>query len=109
MKSHQQILVWLSGLRENGHRWHWLVVMSLSFALLVGGLGWQAQASAFQNNRFVQSSKTELFDSRTGAMLAMATNHDANANKINQLSLGFLAAGSVVGGYCWYRAKHRQR
>lgn len=106
MKSHQEILVWLSGLRENGRRWHWLVVMSLSFALLIGGLGWQAQASAFQNNR---SSKTELFDSRTGAMLAIATNHDANANKINQLSLGFLAAGGVVGSYCWYRAKHRQR
>lgn len=109
MKSHQEILVWLTGLRQNGHKWRWLIVFTVSLLLVFGGLTWQIKASTSHTEVTPRSAKTELFDSRTGAMLAMATNQDANANKVNQLSIALVVAGGVVGSYCWYRAKHPQK
>lgn len=106
MKSHQRVLVWLTGLRENGHKWRWLIVLMMSLVLVFGGLSWQIKASTARSESPAHLAKSELFDSRTGAMLAMATNQDANANKVNQLSLALVVAGGTVGSYCWYRAKH---
>jgi len=109
MKSHQQVLVWLTGLRANGHKWRWLIVLTMSLLFSFGQLGWQAQARTTRVVPQSHSVKTELFDSRTGAMLALATSHDGHANQINQLSLALLVAGGVIGSYCWYRAKHLQK
>ncbi|MFC6294038.1 hypothetical protein ACFQH1_02150 [Lactiplantibacillus daoliensis] len=109
MKSHQQVLVWLTGLRANGRKWRWLIVLTMSVLFSFGQFGWQVQASTTPVMTQPHSVKAELFDSRTGAMLSLATTHDGHANQINQLSLVLLVSSGVIGSYCWYRAKHLQK
>ncbi|BDZ30845.1 hypothetical protein RA086_06695 [Lactiplantibacillus sp. WILCCON 0030] len=109
MKSHQEILVWLTGLRDNGHTWRWLIVFTMSLFLFLGGCGWQAQASVTSSTTAAPATKVELYDSRTGAMLSMATKHDTNANRVNQIGLAFLTAGVIGGSFCWYRLKRSRK
>ncbi|AVK62978.1 hypothetical protein C5Z26_02045 [Lactobacillus sp. CBA3606] len=100
----------------NRINWRMLGVLIASLVLVVGSKTQVVQAHQSEPTMVQTASKSryqvkhpEVIDSRSGALLVVATNGNDSTTKVNEISIAFLIAVLVIGGSCWYRARHYEK
>ncbi|AVK60328.1 hypothetical protein C5Z25_00395 [Lactobacillus sp. CBA3605] len=111
MKKKQPEFDWL-----NRISWRVMGGLIASLLLVVGGMTQVAQAHQAEPTVVQTTSKNrhqvkrqEVIDSRSGALLLVATNENDSTTKVNEISIAFFIAILVIGGSCWYRARHYEK